>query len=125
MHHEVDGELKPEYLSEGFSEMLDMPKDEAWRIYRDNALSGVHPDDREYVKTNLDQCIKEKRQKYELQYRLKKGNGDYIWINAKFSVIQCDGGDARVYVNYHDITAEKKCRISCVSSIRISFTSIT
>lgn len=108
VHHEVDGELKPEYLSEGFSEMLDMPKDEAWRIYRDNALSGVHPDDREYVKTNLDQCIKEKRQKYELQYRLKKGNGDYIWINAKFSVIQCDGGDARVYVNYHDITAEKK-----------------
>ncbi len=108
VHHEVDGELRPEYLSDGFSEMLDMSKDEAWRMYRDNALSGVHPDDREYVRVNLDQCIREKRQKYELQYRLKKGNDDYIWINAKFSVIQCDGGDARVYVDYHDITAEKK-----------------
>lgn len=108
VHHEVDGEPRPEYLSDGFSEMLGMSKDEAWRMYCDNALSGVHPDDREYVRVNLDQCIREKRQKYELQYRLKKGNGDYIWINAKFSVIQCDGGDARVYVDYHDITAEKK-----------------
>lgn len=108
VHHEINGELKPEYLSEGFAEMLDMPMEEAWKMYQENALSGVHPDDRQYVRENLDQCIREKREKYELQYRLKKGNGEYIWINAKFSVIKCVGGDARVYVDYHDITAEKK-----------------
>ena len=108
VHHEVGGALKPEYLSDGFSEMLEMPKEDAWKMYQENALSGVHPDDREYVRENLDQCIKDKKEKYELQYRLKKGNGEYIWINAKFSVIQCEGGDVRVYVDYHDITAEKK-----------------
>lgn len=31
-----------------------------------------------------------------------------MWVNAKFSVITCEGGDARVYADYHDITAEKK-----------------
>ena len=108
VHHEIGGALKPEYLSDGFSEMLDMSKEDAWDMYEKNALSGVHPDDRDYVRKNLDQCIRENREKYELQYRLKKGNGDYIWVNAKFSVIQCDGGDARVYADYHDITAEKK-----------------
>ena len=108
VHHEVGGDLKPEYLSDGFAEMLDMPKEDTWNMYEKNALSGVHPDDREYVRQMLDQCIKENREKYELQYRLRKQDGSYLWINAKFSVIQCDGGNARVYVDYHDITAEKK-----------------
>lgn len=108
VHHEVGGELKPEYLSDGFSEMMDMSKEEAWKMYEQDALSGVHPDDRDYVRKNLDKCIQERKEKYELQYRLKKGNGEYIWVNVKFSVIQCDGGDARVYADYHDITAEKK-----------------
>ena len=108
VRHEVGGALKPEYLSDGFAEMLDMSNEEAWEMYEQNALSGVHPDDREYVRQNLEKCIKERKEKYELQYRLKKGNGEYIWVNVKFSVIQCDGGDARVYADYHDITAEKK-----------------
>lgn len=108
VHHEVGGELKPEYLSDGFSEMMGMSKEEAWKMYEQDALSGVHPDDRDYVRKNLDKCIQERKEKYELQYRLKKGNGEYIWVNVKFSVIQCDGGDARVYADYHDITAEKK-----------------
>ena len=108
IRHEVGGVAAPEYLSDGFSEMLDMPKEAAWKMYQKNALSGVHPDDREYVKESLDRCIREKKEKYELQYRLQKGNGDYIWVKVKFSVIQSDNGEARVYADYHDITAEKK-----------------
>lgn len=110
IHHEVGGSIAPEYLSDGFSEMLDMSKEDAWKMYQEDALSGVHPDDKEYVRKNLDQCIKEKKEKYELQYRLQKGNGNYIWVNVKFSVSQSKDGDARVYADYHDITAEKKMR---------------
>ena len=108
VRHKVGGEIKPEYLSDGFSEMLDMDKKEAWKMYQEDALAGVHPEDKEMIRKSLELCIREKREKYELQYRLKKGNGDYIWVNVKFSVIQCEGGDARVYADYHDITAEKK-----------------
>ena len=108
VYHKLNGGLKPEYLSDGFAEMLGMPREKAWQMYEQDALSGVHPQDREFVRKNLDQCIREKREKYELQYRLLKNDGSYIWINAKFSVIPCDGDNARVYVDYHDITAEKK-----------------
>lgn len=71
-------------------------------------MSGVHPEDQKYVRENLDRCIREKREKYELQYRLKKADGDYIWVNTKFSVLRSESGRARVYADYHDITAEKK-----------------
>lgn len=108
VHHELNGTLMPEYLSNGFAEMVEMPMEEAWDMYKKNALSGVHPDDREYVKENLDRCIREKCEREALQYRLKKGNGGYIWVNTKFSVIQCDEGDAMVYADYHDITEEKE-----------------
>ena len=110
IHHEVGGIAAPEYLSDGFSEMLDMSREDAWNMYKKNALAGVHPDDREYVIKNLDQCIQEKKEKSELQYRLQKGNGDYIWVKVKFSVSQSKDGDARIYADYHDITAEKKMR---------------
>ncbi len=108
VRHDTDGRMRPEYLSDGFSEMLEMSREEAWDMYQENAMEGVHPDDREYVSQSLAQCIREKREKYELQYRLKKGNGEYLWINARFSVIQSKDASVRVYVDYHDITAEKK-----------------
>ncbi len=108
VRHEVGGALTPEYLSNGFGEMVDMPMEEAWEMYRKNALSGVHPDDREYVRRELDRCIQERCERQALQYRLRTGRGDYIWVDAKFSVIQCDGGDAMVYADYNDITQERK-----------------
>ena len=37
VHHTVGGELKPEYLSDGFAEMMDMSIEEAWAMYQDNA----------------------------------------------------------------------------------------
>lgn len=108
IHHQVDGKNTPEYLSDGFAEMLDMTKEQVLQMYQESALACVHPEDQDYVRENLNQCILEKREKYELQYRLRKGNGEYIWVNAKFSVIQCEGGSARVYADYHDITVEKR-----------------
>ena len=108
IRHDADGSIKPEYLSEGFAEMLDMSHEDAWAMYQESALAGVHPDDQELVRENLERCISENREKYELEYRLQKGNGEYLWVKTKVSVIQCDGGYIRVYADYHDVTAEKK-----------------
>ena len=110
VHHGLNGGMIPEYLSDGFADMVGMSVDEAWDIYKEDALSGVHPDDKEYVRQTLDRCIRENCDRKELQYRLKKGNGGYIWVNTKFSVIQCEAGDAMVYADYHDITAEKEAQ---------------
>ena len=77
--------------------MLGMRHEDAWAMYQESALAGVHPDDQAFVRENLDRCISEKREKYELEYRLQKGNGEYIWVKTKVSVIQCDGDCVRVY----------------------------
>lgn len=110
VHHDLDGGLTPEYLSDGFADMVGMSVDEAWNMYKEDALSGVHPDDKEYVKQTLDRCIRENCDRKELQYRLKKGDDGYIWVNTKFCVIQCEAGDAMVYADYHDITAEREAQ---------------
>ncbi len=125
IRHDVDGSIKPEYLSEGFSEMLGMRHEDAWAMYQESALAGVYPDDQAFVRENLDRCISEKREKYELEYRLQKGNGEYIWVKTKVSVIQCDGDCVRVYADYHDVTEEKGSGSSCASSIRSRSTSTT
>ena len=39
IRHDAEGNIKPEYLSEGFSEMLDMPHEDAWAMYQENALA--------------------------------------------------------------------------------------
>ena len=108
VHHEIGGKLTPEYLSNGFAEMVGMPMEKAWNLYQNDALAGVHPDDCAYVKENLDRCIKEKCERKDLQYRLKAGDKGYIWVDVRFSVIQSNGGDARVYAGYRDITEERK-----------------
>lgn len=99
-----DGAVFPEFLSDGFFEMINMSKEEAWEMYKDNALAGVHPDDKEAVAEHLSQCIAEGRERYEMVYRLRKGGGGYIWVKVVFSVIPSESGYARVYAIYHDIT---------------------
>lgn len=90
--------------------MLDMSPEDAWAMYQESAFAGVHPDDQAFVQENLERCISEKREKYELEYRLQKGDGKYIWVKTKVSVIQGNGDCVRVYANYHDVTAEKKVK---------------
>lgn len=108
VHHGANGVLTPEYISNGFAEMVDMPMEETWRLYNESALAGVHPDDRAYVVENLNECIRQRAERETLQYRLKTGRGDYIWVHAQFSVIPLDEGDAMVYADYNDITQEKQ-----------------
>lgn len=108
VHHTIGGALKPEYLSDGFSKMVRMTPEETWATYQDSAMSGVHPDDRSYVRQSLDRCIQQRCEHQSLQYRLRTGDGDYIWVNANFSVIQRAGGSAMVYADYHDITQERQ-----------------
>ena len=71
VHRALNGGMTPEYLSDGFADMVGMSMDEAWDMYKQDALSGVHPDDQEYVKQELDRCIRENCDRKDLQYRLK------------------------------------------------------
>ena len=41
-------------------------------------------------------------------YRLRKGDGSYLWVKNTLSLIQGSGGEKRIYAGYHDITSERE-----------------
>lgn len=108
VNYKKDGSLVPEYLSDGFAEMTDMSLDEAWRLYKQDAMTGVHPDDVEAVNQKMMEFIKNDENHCEITYRLKKGKDKYIWVKNTLSLIQNEDGEHRVYAVYHDITAERE-----------------
>ena len=53
VRYETDGCIIPEYISEGLAATTEMPLEETWKLYREDALTGVHPEDLERVRTEL------------------------------------------------------------------------
>ena len=74
-----EGVWVPAFLSEGFAAMTEMPLDEAWNLYSQDAMSGVHPEDQERLERELNEYFQSAREYTELVYRLRKGEKDYIW----------------------------------------------
>lgn len=102
------GRFIPEFLSDGFLEMTGMSEETMRKLRYRDTLDGVHPDERDYVKENLEQCLEEKKNSCELRYRVKKGESDYIWVSAKYSLFRDDGKGEYIFINYYDITAEEE-----------------
>ena len=56
------GRFIPEFLSDGFLEMTGMSEETMRKLRYRDTLDGVHPDERDYVKENLEQCLEEKKE---------------------------------------------------------------
>ncbi|SHI89512.1 PAS domain S-box protein [Flavobacterium terrae] len=67
----------------------------------------VHPDDRENLKDYTNDCIKN-HIPFHVVYRLRKSNGDYIWVEEFGDVILKDGKIAFIEGILFDITAKKE-----------------
>ena len=106
VHYEKDGSMAPEFLSEGFAALTGMTLKDAWDLYRDDAMAGVHPEDKETVNLRMAEYVSSGESQYELVYRLKKGDGSYVWVKNSLSMIQNEGGESRVYAVYQDMTKE-------------------
>ena len=105
-----DGTMRPEFLSDGFAAMTGMEYEEAWDLYRDDAMYGVHPQDQPYVAGLMEEYASGGFGSREIVYRLKKGReeGRYIWVRNRFSLIEDDEGNERIYAIYYDITKERE-----------------
>lgn len=103
-----DGVLVPEFLSEGFATMTGMTLEQAWQLYRQDAMAGVHPDDRERTAEQLMNFIVGGEKNCEAVYRLKKGDGGYVWVKSVLAMIHCDQGESRFYASYRDVTSERE-----------------
>ncbi len=108
VRYEQDGQMTPEYLSDGFATMTSMTLEEAWALYSRDAMAGVYPDDWDHVREQMDAYIASGENHWEIVYRLKKGGGGYLWVKNTLSMIQNEEGEQRVYAFYHDMTRERE-----------------
>lgn len=106
VRYERDGSMKPEFMSDGFAQLTGMPMEEAWKIYKKDAMAGVHPDDMSYVSGRMAEYVARGEKQCEIIYRIRKGDGSYIWVKNRLTMIHGEGGRGRVYAVYHDMSKE-------------------
>lgn len=103
-----DGQMTPEFLSQGFADMTEMSMEDAWALYSSDALAGVHPDDRAVVQAEMEEYIASGATRCEQIYRLRKGGGGYIWVKNRLFMVLDEDGDRIVYADYSDMTSERR-----------------
>ena len=108
VRREEDGSLIPEFMSDGFAALTDMPLEDAWDMYRKDSLAGVHPDDRAQVRRALEAYVADRSSHCEIEYRLRTGSGGYVWVKNTFALTPGDGRDMRIYSFYRDVTKERE-----------------
>ncbi len=106
IRYEPDGSMAPEFLSDGFADMTGMTPEDAWELYRLDALSGVYPDDHDRVAAEMAAFMASGKSRCEQVYRLKQGGGGYFWVKNTLSIIQSTDGVIRLYAWIHDISKE-------------------
>ena len=72
--------------------------------------SVIHPNDYERVMERFERYTTKKCDKYNIEYRCKTKNGDYIWIEDRGKVVEWNDSDTvgRMIGAHRDIDAEKK-----------------
>lgn len=106
VRYEQNGLWIPEYISEGFARLCGMKLEDMHKLYRLDALAGVHPDDRLRLAHELDEYVKSKRDAGDFVYRVQRADGSYFWLRNCMSYVQNENGVGRVYCSVRDITKE-------------------
>lgn len=110
------------YMEEGFplyvanNRLLGMGGYESYQDFSSDiqglVINSIHPDDREYVYAEMARILTLGDQ-YEIQYRMKRKDGSYIWVHDMGrKTIAADGRDAIISVLI-DISQQisNKCRL--------------
>ena len=108
VRRQKDWIITPEYLSSGFADMTHTSLEQAWETYRQDALSGVHPDDVERIKAEMEEVFVNIDRHHELTYRLQDGVGGYLWVSNTLTTLPDKDGSLRQYCYIRDITKERE-----------------
>ena len=105
MHVASDGRITPVYINEGFQKLVGMHEDEIRALYDSDALTGVHPDDVEVVRTTIASMLQNGKAR-SARYRLLGGSGSYIWLSVFGRATKDPSGDVFLNVYYTDATEQ-------------------
>lgn len=101
----VDAEARLLYESPSANPTLGYPPGE---FLRQSLFELVHPDDRERVQNKLAQAIADPAAHPRDEFRLKRRDGSWVWVEAVGTNLLADPAVRGVVINYHDITARKE-----------------
>ena len=105
---EKDGRKTPEYFSDGYAMLSGMSMDQVWKSYGEDGMAAVHPDDVEQLNAELSDFMASGEEQREFTYRIKRGDGEYIWIKNMTSMLRRGEGEVILYASYRDLTVEFK-----------------
>ena len=100
-----DGRITPVYVNEGYCRLTSMSHDEVMRIFAENSLSGIHPEDRAAVSEGIAFML-QNREMLQIRCRLRYGDGDFIWVNI-FSSVTTDI-DGNTFINSYYVDAREQ-----------------
>lgn len=84
----------------GYSSYEEFEQDIQGRI-----INSIHPEDRDYVNNTLEHIFEYKDQ-YEIQYRMKKKDGSYIWVNDIGKLTRDESGKMAIISVITDISEQ-------------------
>lgn len=107
-----------------YLEMLGYSKDE-FKPTLDSWENAIHPEDRQYVLSSLQDHLDGKTELYKTEHRLKTKTGDWKWILDVGKIVERDnyGKPVRAAGIHHDIT-EKKIIDQAIKESEVRFRSI-
>lgn len=105
------GSEQYDYMSSSVKDMLGFDADEVMQGGPELILGRVHPDDIDRMKKRQEQNQSEDVEKTMVQdseFRVKRADGTYIWVNNKRAVVHdADGKPVSIVGNVRDISVHK------------------
>ena len=98
------------YISEATEQLSGIPSQEMKDMSIEEFFARVHPDDRKRIRDHLASAFlsPEKSIPLSVEYRLRKPDGVYIWLNENLTIVKdSEGAPDFAISNVRDITGEK------------------
>ena len=106
-----DGRIKDIHFSKRMREMLGYKTVEEFPDELNTLVTFTHPDDVQIMLQGAIDTGTGKTDKYDVQYRLRKADGSYLWCNATGELVKdSNGKTVGMYGAFLDITEEVELR---------------
>ncbi len=100
-------EGKTNYLSPNVTTIYGYTPEETYAGGPDAWFGNIHPDDLELVRRGYERLFTEGKP-YDAEYRLRRKDGEWIWIHDQAAAVQEADGAQLAYGVFHEITERKQ-----------------
>ena len=97
----------PVYFNDGFCKLTGMSYAELMDLYGNDVFAAVHPDDMSVVRDAMERMLTH-GEVHNATYRLRHGNGSYIWLMIFGRRAQSESGETFLNIYYTDVSEQNR-----------------